>query len=154
MASTEESFQRTQDALDTARTERSRALRQVQVLCETGRRQLVIPFLMANMRRTPALGKIRLWQLDAIMFGTSRRVANRTIRATRETIGDDSNVTDGYATLGWALESQEKTVRMTTWLLQLSLRERLSSFRKPDGFPYAQLYRQTTDGRQGKEEEH
>lgn len=151
MASTEESFQQTQEALDAANRERSRALQQVQTLCETGRRHLVIPFLMANMQRVPALRKIRLWQLDSIMFNTSRRVANKTIRTMRETINDDSSVNDGYATLGWALESKEKTVRMTTWLLQLSLREKLSVFRKPDGFPYEQLYRQTTDTLQGKE---
>ena len=79
------------------------------------------------------------------MFNTSRRVANKTIRVMRETINDDSSVTDGYVTLGWALESKEKTVRMTTWLLQLSLREKLSTFQKPEGFPYAQLYQQSTD---------
>lgn len=151
MASTEESFRQTQEALDSARRERSRALQQVQTLCETGRRHLVVPFLMANMQRVPALRKIRLWQLDSIMFNTSRRVANKTIRVMRETINDDSSVNDGYVTLGWALESREKSVRMTAWLLQLSLRERLSVFRKPDDFPYGQLYRQTTDIQQGKE---
>ena len=112
MVSTEESFQQTQDALDVARLERARALQQVQTLCETGRRHLVIPFLMANMQRVPALRKIRLWQLDSIMFNTSRRIANKTIRVMRETINDDSSVNDGYVTLGWALESKEKTVRM------------------------------------------
>lgn len=108
MVSTEESFQQTQDALDVARLERARALQQVQTLCETGRRHLVIPFLMANMQRVPALRKIRLWQLDSIMFNTSRRIANKTIRVMRETINDDSSVNDGYVTLGWALESKEK----------------------------------------------
>ncbi|MDH7889200.1 hypothetical protein [Bifidobacterium catenulatum] len=148
MASTEESFQQTQEALDTARLERARALQQVQTLCETGRRHLVIPFLMANMQRVPSLRKIRLWQLDSIMFNTSRRVANKTIRIMRETINDDSSVNDGYVTLGWALGSKEKTVRMTTWLLQLSLREKLSTFQKPEGFPYAPLYQQSTDDQQ------
>lgn len=150
MASTEESFRQTQAALDTARRERAMALQKVRELCETGRRNLVIPFLLANMQRMPALERIRLWQLDSIMFNTTRRVANRTIRTMRETIHDDSSVNDGYVTLGWALESKEKTVRMTTWLLQLSLREKLSTFGKPDGFPYSELYRQ--DINEGKEQ--
>ncbi|MBT1162147.1 hypothetical protein [Bifidobacterium sp. SO1] len=152
MTSSQETFEQAQQRLEEAKRERARALQQVNDLCETGRRSLVIPFLMANMQRKPELKKIRLWQLDAIIFHTSRDRALKLIRKTRETIHDQSPIKDGYATLGWATESQEKTVRMTTWLYQLLEREKLAKFTVPDGFPYTLLYdlTQTTDNNNEK----
>lgn len=136
-----ETFEETQHRLEEAKRERGRALQQVSDLCETERRNLVIPFLMANMQRKPELKKIRLWQLDAIIFHTSRDRALKAIRKMRETINDKSTIKDGYATLGWATESREHTVRLTTWLYQLLEREKIARFSVPDGFPYTLLYR-------------
>ena len=102
MNSLPENFATNQQRLDEAKTERYRALQKIRTLCETGRRSLVVPFLMVNLQRNPALKKIRLWQLDAIMFDVSKYIAVKTIRRMRETIGDQSTVKDGYADLGWA----------------------------------------------------
>ena len=102
----------------------------------TNRRSLVVPFLMVNLQRNPALKKIRLWQLDAIMFDVSKYIAVKTIRRMRETIGDQSTVKDGYADLGWALADKDATVR----LYQLLEREKLTKFDLPEGFPLAMLY--------------
>ena len=63
-----ENFTTNQQRLEEAKTERYRALQKIRTLCETGRRSLVVPFLMVNLQRNPALKKIRLWQLDAIMY--------------------------------------------------------------------------------------
>ena len=95
---------------------------------------------MVNLQRNPGLKKIRLWQLDAIMFDVSKYIAVKTIRRMRETIGDQSTVKDGYADLGWALADKDATIRMTTWLYQLLEREKLAKFDLPEGFPLAMLY--------------
>ena len=113
MNSLPENFATNQQRLEEAKTERYRALQKIRTLCETGRRSLVVPFLMVNLQRNPALKKIRLWQLDAIMFDVSKYIAVKTIRRMRETIGDQSTVKDGYADLGWALADKDATVRMT-----------------------------------------
>lgn len=140
MSSTPQQFSDMQDRLRTAQRERAHALATIMRLSETGQREKVIPFLMANMARRESLKGIRLWQLDNAMFGRSRRSAQTTIRHMRETIGDTSTVKDGYTTVGWALEDQQKSVRMSTWLYMLLLREHIASFDLPDGFPYALLY--------------
>lgn len=140
MNSLPENFTTNQQRLEEAKTERYRALQKIRTLCETGRRSLVVPFLMVNLQRNPALKKIRLWQLDAIMFDVSKYIAVKTIRRMRETIGDQSTVKDGYADLGWALADKDTTVRMTTWLYQLLEREKLAKFDLPEGFPLAMLY--------------
>ena len=135
MNSLPENFTTNQQRLEEAKTERYRALQKIRTLCETGRRSLVV-----NLQRNPALKKIRLWQLDAIMFDVSKYIAVKTIRRMRETIGDQSTVKDGYADLGWALADKDATVRMTTWLYQLLEREKLAKFDLPEGFPLAMLY--------------
>lgn len=129
------------EALRVAKLERDDALRNVRDLCERGRRGEVIPYLMFGLRDHPSWRKIRLWQLDAVMFHVSQKRALTTIRRMRRTVGDTSTVRDGYATLGWAVESREATVRMTTWLWLLLRREGLADSLKPGrGFPYADLY--------------
>ena len=133
MNSLPENFATNQQRLEEAKTERYRALQKIRTLCETGRRSLVVPFLMVNLQRNPALKKIRLWQLDAIMFDVSKYIAVKTIRRMRETIGDQSTVKDGLA-------DKDATVRMTTWLYQLLEREKLTKFDLPEGFPLAMLY--------------
>lgn len=143
MASTPESFDVTRRRNEEARRERARALSIITDMCETGQRTKVMPFLLANMQRTPALRQIRLWQLDAVIFHTSRKRALRTIRRMRETINDGSTIKDGYTTVGWALEDRESSVRMSTWLYMLLLREGLTKFELPDGFPYGVLYDDT-----------
>ena len=150
MASTEESFKITQARQAEAARERARALQMAGEMCANGKRHLVIRFLLANMRRQPALRQIRLWQLDAIIFGASRKRACKTIRLMRRTIGDASTVKDGYATLGWATENEAASVRMSTWLWLLLLREKLATFDLPDGFPYGILYDTTTDTQGGE----
>ena len=130
MNSLPENFATNQQRLEEAKTERYRALQKIRTLCETGRRSLVVPFLMVNLQRNPALKKIRLWQLDAIMFDVSKYIAVKTIRQMRETFGDQ----------GWALADKDATVRMTTWLYQLLEREKLTKFDLPEGFPLAMLY--------------
>lgn len=135
-----DNFASNQQRLEEAKRERYRVLQKVQDLCTTGQRSLVIPFLMVNMQHNPALKKIRLWQLDAIMFNQSKYIALKTIRHMRETIGDQSTVKDGYADLGWALENKNATVRMTTWLYQLLEREKTTTFELPEGFPLTMLY--------------
>ena len=134
MNSLPEYFTTNQQRLEEAKAERYRALQKIRTLCETGRRSLVVPFLMVNLQRNPALKKIRLWQLDAIMFDVSKYIAVKTIRRMRETIGDQSTVK------GWALADKDATVRMTTWLYQLLEREKLAKFDLPEGFPLAMLY--------------
>ena len=84
MNSLPENFATNQQRLEEAKTERYRALQKIRTLCETGRRSLVVPFLMVNLQRNPALKKIRLWQLDAIMFDVSKYIAVKTIRRMRE----------------------------------------------------------------------
>lgn len=140
MASTPESFQTTRRRNAEARHERDRALSLIAGMCENGQRGRVIPFLLANMQRTPSLRQIRLWQLDSVIFRTSRARALKTIRRMRETIGDGSTIKDGYATVGWALADRDSSVRMSTWLYLLLLREGLAKFDIPDGFPYGVLY--------------
>ena len=99
---------------------------------------------MVNMQHNPALKKIHLWQLDAVMFHTSYRRAISTVRKMRETIGDTSNITDGVASIGWALAGREESVRMSTWLYLLLLREKIVKFDLPEGFPYGLLFDNTT----------
>ena len=151
MASTPESFEITKRRHDEAERERRQALSRIEHYCETGQRHLVIPFLMVNMQRTPALRRIRLWQLDSVMFHSPRSRAYRTIRQMRELIGDRSHVKDGFTTVGWALENREASVRMSTWLYLLLLREKLTKFELPEGFPYGLLYDNTSDDMSGKE---
>lgn len=148
MTSSPETFLQAQQRLEDAKRERARALQQVSDFCERGQRVLVIPFLITNMQRKPELRKIRLWQLDAIVFHTSRDRALKAIRRMRETIGDRSSIKDGYVTLGWATDSQEHTVRLVTWLYQLLERERIARFAVPDGFPYGLLYSMPRPGEQ------
>lgn len=135
-----ESTSQAREAKREAERDRNRALQRVSDMCANGQRQLVLRFLIANMRHNPALAKIHLWQLDVAMFHVGRYKALRTVRRMRETIGDKSNVTDGVASLGWALAGREESVRMSTWLFLLLLREDLVRFEPPDGFPYAMLY--------------
>lgn len=143
-------FIHVQTALEAARRERADALARVREYARTGRLDRVLPFLMANMAAHPSIRGIRLWQLDSMMFGRSRRSAQTTIRRMRELVGDDSTVKDGYTTIGWALESQEKSVRMSTWLYLLLLREHMCVFDLPDGFPYGLLF-DDAGGSGGKE---
>lgn len=137
---TKEDFPRAVAALERAQHMRAMALAKVHELCETGQRHKVMPFLLENMRRHPELGKIRLWQLDAVMFGTTRDRAIRWIRKTRELIGDTSTMPDGYTSLAWALESRESSVRMAAWLYELLLREHLCKPERPEDFPYGALF--------------
>ena len=46
-----ENFATNQQRLEEAKTERYRALQKIRTLCETGRRSLVVPFLMVNLQR-------------------------------------------------------------------------------------------------------
>lgn len=131
-----------------AKKERDMMLAHLYRLCQQDQREKVIPTVIANMRSHPAVGGIRLWQLDSVMFNVSRRSACRLIRRMRETISDQSHVKDGFTTVRWALESPEATVRMTTWLWMLLLREKLATFEIPKGFPYAQLFE--PEGMEGK----
>lgn len=123
-----------------AQLERDRALAQVLRFVQLGQRDHVFPFLLANMARTPSLRKIRLWQLDALLFNTSRRRALKLVRKTREQIGDSSTIGDGVCNLGWATESREATVRLSAWLYNLMLREKLCRMELPDDYPYGFLY--------------
>lgn len=125
-----------------AEQERAQALVHVSELCERGERTQVLRWLIPQMMRQPALRKIRLWQLDTIMFGSSHGRAVWAIKKARELAGDTSTVRNGHATLGWALESKEATVRMTAWLWVLTRREKLAdtTFRPPEGMPYTQLF--------------
>lgn len=128
-----------------AEEHRARALHHVSELCEQGRRDEVLRWLIPEMMRDPALKKIRLWQLDVIMFGVGQERAFRTIRKAKTLAGDKSNMKVGWANLGWALESRKDTIRMTSWLWTIMLREHLVDFRVPDGFPYEWIY-QTPEG--------
>lgn len=123
-----------------ASEQRSLALHHVSELCDQGRRNEVLRWLIPQMVRNPALGKIRLWQLDAIMFNVGQERAFRTIRKAKEMAGDTSNMKVGFANLAWALESQEDTVRMTSWLWAIMLREHTDEFRTPDGYPYQWIF--------------
>lgn len=133
-------FEKAVKANGEASIRRSHALYHVRELCEQGRRDEVLPWLIPAMRRDPALAKIRLWRLDEAMYGTTRDRALRWIRRMRETVHDGSNVKDGYATIGWALRDQKSSVRMTTWLWLLMVREHAAEFMPPDGFPYRQIF--------------
>ena len=125
-----------------AASEREQALTYISDMCQNGHRDQVMRWLIPEMRRTPSLKKIRLWQLDAMMFGTIQYRAVNTVRKMRELIGDQSHVKDGHCSLGWALQNREATVRMTTWLWLLLDRERLipEGFKPPEGLPYKQLF--------------
>lgn len=123
-----------------AKEERDRAMAQVLRLVNTGQRHRVFPFLLANMEHTPSLRKIRLWQLDAIMFNTSRKRALKLIRKTRQMIGDSTTISDAVCNLGWATASQDATIRMSTWLYNLLLREKICRMQLPDDYPYGLLY--------------
>lgn len=138
-----ESTRNVREAKRMAERDRNRLLQQVGDMCEQGRRDLALRFVIASMRRNPALRKTHLWQLDVAMFHTTRYKALRTVRRMRETIGDTSNVTDGVASIGWALAGREESVRMSTWLYLMLLREGLAKFDLPEGFPYALLFDQT-----------
>lgn len=143
-------FERAVEANREAEGRRARALLHVTELCGEGRRREVLPWLLPAMRRDQALGRIRLWRLDQAMYGTTRARALRWIRRMRETIGDKSNTKDGYATLDWALHDQKSSVRMTTWLWLLMVREHEAEFMPPDGFPYRQVF-DPDEGDEGKE---
>ena len=119
---------------------RALALHHVGELCEQGRRDEVFRWLIPEMMRNPELGKIRLWQLDAVMFGVSQERAFRTIRKAKTLANDKSKMKIGWANLQWALESQEDTIRMTSWLWCIMLREHLASYRFPDGYPYEWIF--------------
>lgn len=133
-------FPKAQAAREHAERMRDMALVKVRDLCRTGQRHLAIPFLLANMERHSELTKLRLWKIDAIMFGTSRERALKLIRRMREFIKDDSNRADGMCNLAWAVESQDKSVRMAAWLYMLLLREHIVSPERPDDWPFGMLY--------------
>lgn len=135
-----ERFERAVKANREAETRRAAALLRIEGMCVEGRRREVLPWLIPAMRRDPALGRIRLWRLDQAMYGTTRARALRWIRRMRETIGDRSNTKDGYATLDWALHDRKASVRMTTWLWLLMVREHEAEYMPPDGFPYRQVF--------------
>lgn len=128
--------------IDTADHERAQALNHVADMCEAGQRDQVLGWLIPNMVKHPALQKIRLWQLDSIMFGSSHGRAVWTIKRARQLADDHSQVRNGHATLGWALESQEASVRMVAWLWELARREHLTdtTLKPPPGLPYTQLF--------------
>lgn len=130
------------DGRQAANRQRAAALNHVAQLCMDGRRDLVLRWLIPEMVHHPALAKIRLWQLDSMMFGSSQSRAVYSIRKARDLINDDSGIRSGHATLGWALESQADTQRMTAWLWVLTKREKLAdtTLTPPDGFPYLPLF--------------
>ena len=123
-----------------AQTERSHALNHISDLCEQGQRDKVLPYLIPAMQANPPLKKIKLWQLDAAMYGTTRARALRWIRKMRVLIHDQSHVKDGFATVEWALHDRENSVRMVTWLWLLMEREHATEFTPPAGFPYRQIF--------------
>lgn len=124
--------------------ERLMAYRMVWGLADAGRLRDVLPTLMFGLSDHPAWGKLRLWRLDSAMFGTSRKRALRWVRKARRLAGDTSTMKDGYATLAWAVESREATVRLTAWLWLLARREGLAApLTVPVGFPYATMYEDT-----------
>lgn len=125
-----------------ANRQRAAALNHVAQLCMDGHRDHVLRWLIPEMVRHPALAKIRLWQLDSMMFGSSQSRAVYSIRKARDLINDDSGIRSGHATLGWALDTQADTQRMTAWLWVLTKREKLTdtTLTPPDGFPYLPLF--------------
>lgn len=127
-------------AKENAERMRDMALVKVKELCETGQRHRVMNFLLALMRRHPELGKIRLWRIDATIFGTSRKRAVKMVRKMRDFIHDDSNAHDGMCNLAWATESPEKIIRLDTWLYMLLLREHIVEPERPDDWPFGLLY--------------
>lgn len=133
-------FPKARQQYDVAQKQRAIALEQVRKLAQTGQRNRIIPFLFASMRKHPALEKIRLWQLDAMMFNTGRDRALRTIRKTRDLIHDSSTMPDGYCNLAWATETPDATIRLAAWLYELSVREERASFSIPDDIPYGWMY--------------
>lgn len=91
----------------------------------------------------PNVRGLRLWQIDAAMFGVNRRQSLRTIRKARDLCGDRTERAGGFLTLGWALEGRAESVRMTSWLWELMKRERGAAqltVRPPKGLPFDQLY--------------
>lgn len=130
------------DGRRTAAAQRAAALNHIAHMCLEGHRDQVLRWLIPEMVRQPVLAKIRLWQLDSMMFGSSQSRAVYSIRKARELIDDDSGIRSGCATLGWALESQQKTERMTAWLWVLTKREKLAdtTLTPPEGVPYLPLF--------------
>ena len=112
------------DGRQAANRQRAAALNHVAQLCMDGHRDHVLRWLIPEMVRHPALAKIRLWQLDSMMFGSSQSRAVYSIRKARDLINDDSGIRSGHATLGWALDTQADTQRMTAWLWVLTKREK------------------------------
>lgn len=126
----------------TAAQTRAEALAQAKRLSDEGRLDEALPHLIGAMMRQPAVAKIRLWQLDSMLFGVSRGAAIAAVHRARRLAGAIglAGGGDGTRTLGWALESPQASVRMTAWLIEVSKREGLLQFRPPDGFPFGLLY--------------
>ena len=140
MNSLPENFATNQQRLEEAKTERYRALQKIRTLCETGRRSLVVPFLMVNLQRNPALKK-----------NTTLAIGCDHVRRFQIHCGEDHTTDEGnhrrpehrqgrVCGFGMALADKDATVRMTTWLYQLLEREKLTKFDLPEGFPLAMLY--------------
>ena len=146
MSSTPQSFQTTRARLREAQQARTQALDHVRDLCEHGRRAQAIPYLLTAMRADPAIGHIRLWQIDSIIFHSSRERALNAVRRMRRTINDTSTIKDGYCDLQWALATQHDSQRLACWLYQLLEREHLTRFTLPQGFPFTLLYDTPPDG--------
>lgn len=135
-----ETMREQRESLDEARRYRAVVLDRFRQECEKGNMRTVFPQLLAAAQGDERLAKIRLWQLDVLMFGGTQERALRWIRKTREAIGDDSPVKDGHATIGWAIASRKDSVRIVMWLYMLILREKLDVFQPPADMPYSQLF--------------
>lgn len=128
-----------------ANHERAQALHIISSMAEQGNIKGIMPWLIPQLAAHPALKQLRLTQLDAAMFGSSRKRSMLAIRKARQLADDHSTTKDGYTTIGWALASQTESKRMTAWLWVLMQREHEASFNLPDGFPFDQLYDDDTE---------
>lgn len=78
----------------------------------------VLPWLLSHRQEDPALGAIRLWRVDRIMFHVSEPAAKRTVEQAARWAG--RTVKGGYPDVDWLLAWHG--LRLNCWLLAMSSR--------------------------------
>ena len=119
---------------------RTRVLHHAMELSGGGRRNEVMGAVMRGAVEDPHVMALTCARLDVAMNGVSHHRAVKLIHEIREGLHDSTVKSDGFLTLGWVFDLEDRGCRLGAWLYAMSGRGEKARMQPPDDWPWRQVF--------------